>query len=61
MSHVKGINWEITHELYEDEIKRQQSILDSTTNSAERAAAQWMIDELNRMNHIAVEEAEKQS
>ena len=61
MSHVKGINWEITHELYIAEIKRQQAILDSSQNSVELQAARWMLDELNRMNRIAVEKAEEQS
>jgi hypothetical protein len=59
MDHVKGINWEIIHELLLAEIKR----VSADTNLAERDNSAWIweLDELNRMNDIAVKEAEKQS
>ncbi|HZR56344.1 MAG TPA: hypothetical protein VFA74_05695 [Terriglobales bacterium] len=54
-AHIKGINWEIIHELLIAEYERVKA---DTTGSPE--ARQWMLDELNRMNDIAVEKAERQ-
>jgi hypothetical protein len=56
MSHIEGINWQIIHELLLAEIERVKA--DSTEPDDDR---KWKLDELNRMNDIAVAKAEKQS
>lgn len=54
MEHLEGMNYQIIHELLLAEMKR----MDTNTSTY---YGQWWLDELNRMNKIAVEEAEKQA
>jgi hypothetical protein len=62
MNHVKGINWQIVHELLTAEIDRINAGTSTYAPAGgNQAAKQWILDELNRMNGIAVENAEKQS
>ena len=53
---ISGINWELLHELLEAELER----LNKGTSTYE-SNVQWYRDEFNRMNNLAVDNAEKQS
>jgi hypothetical protein len=53
---MKGINWEVIHELLVAEMERVKANTAMTPESQ-----QAILEELDRMNDIAVREAEKQS